>query len=224
MSNIHIDKASYYPVKKLEDMSLEEIKRKYIRVCAKANGDISVCSRCRTPCREGERVIQLKANEIYSDPPIPLYGGKTLIEKAREENERRRALASTESKKGKRKYKHIDDWYQKAMESGDPVKWVMDNYEISSTKAKAKLSNWKCKYLGKSEEKKEEKKEEKIEIVIPASEVSFEKKLEYIMKLQEEQKKEVEKYERLLNEAKEKYEAIKRKGDILCQAMDILYD
>ena len=79
-----------FPATPLQDMTLEEIKKKYLKMCAKAQGDPAVCSKCSAPCAEGKRAIQLLANQVYNDPPIPLYGGKTLIEKAREENMLRR--------------------------------------------------------------------------------------------------------------------------------------
>ena len=32
---------NYYPAKSLQEMTLVEIKKKYIKTCAKANGDVS---------------------------------------------------------------------------------------------------------------------------------------------------------------------------------------
>ena len=89
---------NYYPVKDLETMTLEEIVKKYIKTCGKANGSVAICSQCKSPCREGKRAIQLLANKVYDDPPIPLYGGKTLIERAREENMKRREEMNKENK------------------------------------------------------------------------------------------------------------------------------
>ena len=81
---------NYYPVKELGEMTLEEIVKKYIKTCGKADGNVAVCSKCKTPCEHGKRAIQLLANKIYDNPPIPLYGGKTMIERAKEENMKRR--------------------------------------------------------------------------------------------------------------------------------------
>lgn len=81
---------TYPPPVELKDMSLGEIKKIHISTCAKANGDVSKCSKCNTPCDPGKRAIQLVANQVYNDPPVPLYGGKTLIERAQAENKRRR--------------------------------------------------------------------------------------------------------------------------------------
>ena len=63
-----------YPVVALQDMSFDEIVDKYIRTCAKAMGKVAECSKCKNPCAEGKRAIQLLANNVYNDPPIPLYG------------------------------------------------------------------------------------------------------------------------------------------------------
>lgn len=81
---------NYYPVKELGEMTLEEIVKKYIKTCGKADGNVAVCSKCKTPCEHGKRAIQLLANKIYDNPPIPLYDGKTMIERAKEENMKRR--------------------------------------------------------------------------------------------------------------------------------------
>ena len=234
---------SYYPAKPLEDMTLGEIKKKYIAMCGKANGDISVCSKCQTPCREGKRAIQLVANEVYNDPPIPLYGGKTLIERAREENiKRRKEMEEIEKqetaekpKKKTRSEVPFDGWYDVAMNSGDPIKWLMDTMNITKTQAKKKL--YQYKYYKSQTEAKENKvkiemqnevkvkdEETKTEIKVKIQNDSIEAKLESLMKLQEQHKKAMDEYMRLYNEAKKEYDKIKEKTDILCNAMDILND
>ena len=58
---------NYYPVKDLETMTLEEIVKKYIKTCGKANGSVAICSQCKSPCREGKRAIQLLANKVYDE-------------------------------------------------------------------------------------------------------------------------------------------------------------
>lgn len=234
---------NYYPAKPLQDMTLEEIRKKYIKTCAKANGEVSVCSKCSTPCPEGKRAIQLIANEVYNDPPIPLYGGKTLIERAKEENEKRRAeleeagkaLAEAQKAIKEKEEKndviekrvlsnriYIDNWYEKAVASGDPIKWVMKAYNISELKAKQKL--WDRRYRMKKEGKEipEEIKEEKKEEVKEPVDSNLESKLEALMKKQEEYKKQMDNYMKLYNQAKDKYGELKKKADILCNAMDIL--
>lgn len=243
---------NYYPSVPLQDMSLEEIKKKYIKCCAKANGDISVCSRCKTPCPEGKRAIQLLATTIYDDPPIPLYGGKTLIERAKEENMRRREAERLKeeaekkeivSKKGKDGRLYIEDWYEKAVASGDPVAWVMETFKFSKTKAKQKIYAWRNRHpettkpvednfnqtevnFNNVEVKPVEEKPTEVKPVEVKEEgikeTSIEAKLESLMRLQEEQKKIMEEHMRLYEKAKVKYGELKSKIDILCSAIDII--
>ena len=216
----------YYPVVALEDMTLQEIKKKHIDTCGKARGDFAVCSRCKTPCEAGKRAAQLLANEVYSDPPIPLYGGKTLIEKAREENIRRREMEKVKMEEEKVK---IDEpkveekaktrsevpftgWWEVSLQSGDQIKWLMDEMGIDKAKAKKKIYQYKWMHglTGKTEKKTEQRFE------------SIETKLELLMKKQEEHKNPMDKYMELYNQEKEKYDAIKQKTDILCNAVDIM--
>lgn len=229
----------YEPPKAVDDMSLDEIKRKYIKTCGKANGNISVCSKCTNPCEEGKRAIQLLANQIYNNPPIPLYGGKTLIEKAREENMERRkkmeenaefvkAVETAQNKPTKKRgYIKWDGWWEESLASGDQVKWLMDNMKISKSKAKHKIYQYKWSHnmVGSGAEKeqvtpKEEPKEEIKQETKTDS--SIESKLESLMQEQEEYKKQMSQYMNLYNNAKEKYEELKKMTDVLCSAMDIL--
>ena len=204
-----------YPVVPLQDMTLEEIKKKYLSNCGKANGNPAVCSKCSSPCAEGKRAIQLLSNQVYNDPPIPLYGGKTLIEKAREENMARRQKMQEQSeiKRTKDNRIYIIGWYEKAVASGDAVKWVMETYNMSKDKAKAKIAKWRS--MHKEEVKKDIKEES-----VPANAV--EEKLESLMKLQEKHKKIMQEYQEQYEKAKQNYEAISKKIDILCNAMDIM--
>ena len=221
-----------YPAKSLQDMSFEEIQNKYLKMCAKANGNVSVCSKCPTPCAEGKRAIQLLANEVYNDPPIPLYGGKTLIEKAREENMLRRQKLEQEKqmgevKKSKDNRTYIDDWYEKAESSGDPVKWVMENYGITKAKAKHKLYSWR--YRHQTEEKIKEPAPIKEPIKTKESESkdlsvtdSIESKMDTLMKLQEKYKNVMVEMQKQYEKAKAEYDAVSKKIDVLCSAMDIM--
>jgi len=225
-----------YPAVKLEDMSLEEIIKKYICSCAKANGQVSVCSKCSSPCREGKRAIQLVANQIYNDPPIPLYGGKTLIEKAREENMKRREkmqMSNEEIKKAKRTVSaRYDGWWEDSIESGDQTKWLMTNYGLSRTQAKKKIYQYRYNHGLTKEKNDEPVTEEKAvtEITEPVNETaktvtandSIEAKLDSLLKRQEEHKKAMERYLELYNNEKAQYELLKQKTDTLCSAMDII--
>lgn len=216
-----------YPAPALQDMSLEEIRKKYIKTCAKANGNVSECSKCKSPCPEGKRAIQLTANLVYNDPPVPLYGGKTLIERAREENLRNRMKAEQKEelvvKKSEDGRMFIEDWYRKAVESGDAVKWVMETYGFTKAKAQQKICQWKIRHPEQKVEAKEEEKPEEPVVVKPeVSDLSIESKLEALMRQQEEQKKVMAEYQRLYDEARIEYEKIKQKTDVLCNALDIM--
>lgn len=198
-----------FPIKDLEDMTLEEIKNKCLSTCAKSNGNISVCSKCQAPCVHGKRAVELLAREM-SD--IPLYDGKTLIERAKMDNLKRRQKEEKKEifvqKKSKDNRLYISDWYSKAMESDDPVKWVMDTYNIDRKRASAKLRQWR---------KRHETKEEN---VVPVKTKlngfeSVENKIDSLMKMQDEYKKKMIEYQNLYNE-------ISKKIDILCSAMDII--
>lgn len=209
-----------YPVKPLQDMTLDEIKQKYLKTCAKSNGDVSVCSRCQSPCREGKRAIQLLANEVYDNPPIPLYGGKTMIERAKEENMLRRQKMEEEKKKSKDNRVYIEDWYEKAVESGNAVKWVMEQYGITRTKAKAKIYSWK--YRHKETEKKADNNTAETPIPENTKDESFETKMEALMKQQEKYKQLMVEYQKQYEQAKQDYDLLSKKIDILCSAMDIM--
>ena len=216
-----------YPAKPLQDLSLEEIKKKYIRMCAKANGDLAVCSKCPTPCTEGRRAIQLLANEVYNDPPIPLYGGKTLIEKAREENMLRRKEKEEkkvdEPRKSKDNRQYIDDWYEKAVASGDPTKWVMEQYGMTRAKAKHKIYSWRYRHeLTEPRTTTQAPVVKEVPVETNSGVDKIESKLDSLMKLQEKHKKIMLEYQEQYEKAKQNYEEISKKIDVLCSAMDIL--
>lgn len=162
-----------FPVKELEDMTLEEIVQKHIRTCAKANGSLPECSKCKTPCKEGKRAIQLLSEKVYNDPPIPLYGGKTLIERAKEENMKRReaenkavpvnsdnmgslinALEKAKQealginkpqpvKESKKEKIKRGEWWEPSLASGDQITWLVENMGLSKTQAKSKIYQYK---------------------------------------------------------------------------------
>lgn len=232
----------YYPPVDYKKLTLKELTEKFIKPCAKAGGNVSVCSKCQNPCEYGKRAIQLVANEVYNDPPVPLYGGKTMIERAKEENmlrraerekieaEKRKAEEEMKQEKKKRKYTKDDDWWEKSLESGDQVEWLVREHKLSKTQAKKKIYMYKYNHpelAPKKEEAKvespvvktepvvEKHKEERVpskanDIVI----VTMEQKLAELMNLQEEYKANMEKYTKLYNEAKEQ-------ADILCKTMEM---
>lgn len=221
---------NYYPAKDLQDMTLDEIKKKYIKTCGKANGDISVCSKCLSPCKEGQRATQLLANEVL-DMNVPLYGGMTLIQKAQEENRKRREKMEEQNmveEKQRRKYTRNDEWWEKSLESGDQVKWLMTEMGYNKTQAKKKIYQYKFNHgmAGSSVQQKEETVEAKVveteEKEMKTGIEAVESRLEHLMKLQEECKKNMEYYLAKYEEAKVSYEQLKQKTDILCSALDIV--
>jgi len=150
---------NYYPPVDISKLTLDELKKKYLKLCGKSNGDVSVCSKCQTPCSEGKRAIQLLANEVC-DAKVPLYGGKTLIERAKEENAARRAAEeakkieeslvsytepkenkaeSKENKKPKRIRLEVNDWWEASVAYGDQVEYLMKTYGVTKTQAKSKI-------------------------------------------------------------------------------------
>ena len=197
--------AHYTPPVDYMDMDVNQLKKKYIDTCAKSNGMISNCSRCENPCVYGKRAIEIISGDTSI---VPLYDGKTLIEKAKEENMLRKK-EQVDKKISKDNRAYIDDWYSKAMSSEDPVKWVMNTYNIDKTKAKAKLYQWKRRH----KECKEEVKQE-VKTVMPIPE-SIETKLEKLYK-------EKELIQENINKLQKQYEEINNKIDVLCNAMDIM--
>lgn len=235
---------NYYPAKELEEMTLEEIVSKYIKTCGKANGNLATCSQCKSPCKQGKRAIQLLSNKVYNDPPIPLYGGKTLIERAREENMKRKeqnnlsplakALEEAQKKQPehkKRTYMQWDGWWEESLTSENQLKWVMDNMKLSKTQARKKIYMYKYNHnlLNKDAEKDNKSNDNKTVTEVKqetkqqdAPGVNIETKIDALLKRKDDQKKAMEEYYKLYENAKKEYEMIEKKIDTLCSAMDII--
>jgi hypothetical protein len=230
---------NYYPPIDYKKLNLEELKKKYIDTCGKSGGLLSNCSRCQTPCEYGKRAIQLRAGEVYDDPVVPLYGGKTLIERAKEENMLRRKKMEEEEKKKaeekstpkcKRGVRDPEGWYEEAMASEDPVEYVVKRFELSKTKAKKKIYSYRYLHgitdkTGKTSvlRKTEEPEEPIVSTVKEVTEESaIETKMEALMKLQEKYKNIMLEMKQKYEKAKQDYEDVGKKIDILCNAMDIM--
>lgn len=208
-----------YPPKPLKELSLDEIKKKYLTACAKANGDVNKCRTCQQ-CEHGRRAVQLSVERTYTDDGTPLYDGMTLVEKAKQENMlRRKEKEQMEKKVSKDNRSYIEDWYNKAMASEDPVKWVMEAYGIDKTKAKAKLYQWRLRH--KEESVNEVKPVKEIKQAAPIPE-GIETKMDKLMKLQEQYKQAMTEMQKQYDKMKAEYEEIGRKIDVLCSAMDII--
>ena len=211
----------------LQDMDLEEIKNKYLKTCLKSGGDPAKCSKCGNPCVYGKRAMQLIANEIYSNPPIPLYGGKTLIERAREENMKRRQAEEEKKQKEQQKEetkkiekKRVENWWEDSLASGDQIEWLCSHLNMSKTQAKKKVYNYK--YLHGLLQPKTPEPEKSTVITKQPNESEesriieqLENKINKLMKQQDEYKSLAERYQKL-------YQETKTKTDALFEALNIL--
>lgn len=151
------------PQPKLEDLDLKTIIKNYL--CWKSQGRLSECRKCTPKCEYGKRALELA---FPTDPMAfggpKLIGNKTLLELAREENAKRKEeqtkavenkqVETTPKKESKKKQRiFIDDWYSKAYESENPLKWIMEAYGISEHKAKQKVYEYQYRHPGLREEK-----------------------------------------------------------------------
>lgn len=239
-----------FPAIPLQDMTLEDIKKKYLSMCAKAKGDPSICSKCTAPCPEGKRAIQLLANQVYNDPPIPLYGGKTLIEKAREENMLRKQRLEEEKKNEeqkmtepkRKKRQQVDGWYEESLKADNQCKWVMEKFGMTKTQAMKKIYSYRYRNGLSNKEyltnkfsqtnhviEDPDKVKEEIKATVedkpeyrPSDADSIEGKIDKLMKQQSEYKRIMDDHYKEYLQAKEVYESFSKKIDVLCNAMDIM--
>lgn len=189
--------ATFSIPKPLEKLSLEEIKNKYIKTCGKANGRISYCSNeCKMQCEEGKKAIEM------SEYQIPLYDGKTLLEKAREENAKR--------KEKKRSYIRHDGWWEESLAYGDQVEWLMTNLGIPRNKAKQKIYQYKWSHGLLNKESKE------------VSVGDIKKKIAQIKQEQKSRKKKLDEIRKLYYKEKEEYEKNRKELETLNNAISII--
>lgn len=207
--------ARYYPPVSLEEMSLKEIVDKHIRTCAKANGQVSICSHCVSPCREGKRALELVSGDKQVETEVPLFDGKTMLELARQQNAERRA--QMEVKEEKPKKIHWKNWYEEAKASGDAVKWVMENMGLPKAKALNKIYQYRYYMKTKGSAPVEQPMQEE-----PKPTFTFDDKLAALMKEQEEHQKEMLRYKELYEQEERLVASYKEKIDVLCKAMDII--
>lgn len=237
----------YYPPIDINKLSLEEIRQKFIKTCGKANGDISVCSKCPTPCAEGKRAIQLSLNKVYNDPPIPLYGGKTLIERAQEENMKRRAAqaekeanvlraeepekntseSKTEEKPKKRKYQKMDDWWDKSLQAEDQIAWIMETFGVSKTQAKKKVYSYKYAHglVGPTVKTPDVEQTPKPEVKEEVVKAPTDHSNDIVFKVMESKiddlMRTMDDYKKKYEEYKKLYDDISEQVDTLCKALDV---
>ena len=188
--------ATYSIPKPIEELSREELIQKFVRTCAKAKGNVRYCSeQCKSQCEQGKRAVEMTEN-------IPLYGGKTLLEKAREENAKRR-----EAEK-KKKYIKWDGWWEESLASGDQVKWIMANMGLDRDRAKKKI--YQYRYL-------HDKKTENAPV-----DTNLETRLAKLLEEQKKYEKEMNDYQKQYESAKYHFEETRTKVDILRNAKIIL--
>lgn len=188
------------PVPPLNEMTLQEITKRYLTSCIKSHGLVSECQKCKEKCPYGMRATMLAyGTGAFGERAVPYEG--SMLQAARMQNELNRKrqitvdalteeLKKTEEKietvekemkepKKRRKNADPEGWYEEALKSGDAVKYVMDTFNRTKTQAKKKLYNYL--YLHpemqeihdkyvKKETQKETVKEEKAEPEIKEAE------------------------------------------------------
>lgn len=147
----NVNNDNYVTSAKLEDLDLRTIVKTYL--CGKSQGRISECMKCKAQCAFGKRALELAFPELnHAFGPAPTVNGKTMIELAKEEAAQKRtaedkpAETKPEEKKKKTKRVVIDNWYDKAYESDDPLKWIMDSFNITERKAKQKVYEYQYRH------------------------------------------------------------------------------
>ena len=235
-----------YPNPPLDSLSLQEITKQYL--CGKSEHKLSNCRKCTEKCIYGIRALELFFGAENRKPEENKEEAMTILERFRRAKEAEKK--KPEMSVTKNGHKFIKDWYKQAEASGNIVEWVMENFDLSREKALSKIYNYRyclnkkqknneiVEMVTKSadpvekpdetsqkpaeevkpepaEKKPAEKVEKKPEEPAEKQENPIEEKLAYFMRLQDEYKKKIEEYQKLYDEAK-------RKGDILCNAMDIM--
>lgn len=130
----------------IDEIDLKTLVRNYL--CGKSQGKISECMKCPAPCAYGKRALELAYPKPDEENPYPRYN-KSLIELAREENEKKReaaqksATSSPEKQANKEAEKKkripVEEWYYKAYESDNPLQVVMNTFGLNEKKAKMKV-------------------------------------------------------------------------------------
>lgn len=239
---------SLEPEPPLEQMDLQTIIKRHL--CGSSHGKVSECRKCTHPCEYGERALQLVSGatgQLLNAAP-PLYNGKTMLQNAREELSRRKEAEKEEAPKTEKPPRQkrvvIDDWYDKAYESGHPLQWIMETFNMTEHKAKQKVYVYQSRHPGLKDEKpmwepkrKTEAPEVKETPAVPkeSPKMSYDKdsllaplenKINALMNKQEECKKEMDRlkkeYEQKLAPVRKEYEDVKTKVDALYEALNIL--
>ena len=205
----------YTKPKDYKEMDLKELKKTHIDTCAKSGGLVGNCMNCKNQCVYGKQAVMLTQGKTEDDS-LPLYDGKTLIEKAREENMKRKQqqVVVVKSKDNKRTY--IDNWYELAMASGEPVAWIMENYKVTKEKAQKKLYSWRS--LHKLSNPPVQVKT----IEATSLTTNLAAKVKELQEKQDQVKKEMQETLNKHNALKEQYDAYSNQIFTLLSAMDII--
>lgn len=145
----------------LEEMDLIDIRRKIMRWCAKSQGAIGPCRLCTSQCSAGIRALELYDGidaPKASEPEV----AKTIIRKEEKVPVEIKKEITNMKKEEKKKGRPVSKWYEEAVASGDPVKWCMDNLNLTIQKAKKRVYMYEYNRFGMRRSKSEEKKEEKV--------------------------------------------------------------
>ena len=131
----------------INSLDLKTITRTYL--CGKSHGKVSECMKCPKQCPYGKRALEL-LNPVSIKPSntIPLFNGKTMLEKAREEVAKQKGepVSTVEPPKTTAKPKKNangraikEGWYEEAYYSSDPLQWIMDTFGLTKAKARRKV-------------------------------------------------------------------------------------
>lgn len=231
-------------VKDIDELDLQTIIKYHL--CGKSQGRISECMKCPAPCAYGKRAIELAFPAPSSTSSPKLINNKTILELAREAAAKQRKTAEEKDEKAieakaessaentRKKQQRIDDWYEHAYQSGDGLKWIMDNYNMTKNQAKRKVYDYQHKHpelrqkpLWESKSKKQtntkdiaekpgevqENQNELAHAQVQADDSSstllpLENRINTLMNQQEEYKTKYEHYLTLYNETKKKVDAL----------------
>lgn len=160
----------------LDKMDLIDIRRKLMRWCAKSQGAIGPCRACMK-CEAGVRAVALYDGSEAPKASEPVVTKESNKEVAEEKG------SKEEMTKENKKEKPVAEWYTKAVNSGDPVKWCMDNLGLSIQKAKKRIYMYEYNRFGARRTKQEENTGPVLSVKASTEDVSLVTAMETKMKL-----------------------------------------
>lgn len=130
----------------VEKMDLIDLRRKVMKQCTRSQGAIGPCRSCTFRCKAGERALDLYDGidaPQASEPAIP----EPVKEQPEETKKEEPKMKETKEKK-ERKEKSVAAWYTSAVDSGDPVKWCMNNLGLTIQQAKKRIYMYEYNRFG----------------------------------------------------------------------------